>query len=292
VARDANEYAELSRGETSLQLAADDAPYWKPERPRLLPPGQRGSGVEIVLLVEDVEAVYRQAQQARADIVRPLTDYPWHMKQFWVRHPDGYLIRPAQRILSVNPTTYRRQVADVFQRDTPRITEELLAVKQTAERLAPQDDVLGAATIYETLVTEIFKQSHLYYHEEAVYDDYYEEEGYYPEEEGLEEFVGESIEALGSHLADEQTFPGVYRSYFENQNGEQALFLYNYEQERGTLYMGDAGWEHTHDVVDGKVAGLMLNRPEQLWLSACWEASGALKAVREQIREERRREHE
>ena len=49
VARDAHEYAELSRGETSLQLAADDAPYWKPERPRLLPPGQRGSGVEIVL---------------------------------------------------------------------------------------------------------------------------------------------------------------------------------------------------------------------------------------------------
>ena len=97
VARDAHEYAELSRGETSLQLAADDAAYWKPERPRLLPPGQRGSGVEIVLLVDNVEAVYRQAQQARADIVRPLADYPWHMRQFWVRHPDGYLIRPAQQ---------------------------------------------------------------------------------------------------------------------------------------------------------------------------------------------------
>jgi hypothetical protein len=51
---------------------------------------------------------------------------------------------------------------------------------------------------------EIFEQSHLYY-EEAEYDDHYEEEGYYPEEEGLEEFVGESIEALGSYLADKQT---------------------------------------------------------------------------------------
>jgi catechol 2,3-dioxygenase-like lactoylglutathione lyase family enzyme len=204
VARDANEYAELSRGETSLQLAADDAPYWEAERPRLLPPGQRGSGVEIVLLVDNVEAVYRQAQQARADIVRPLADYPWHMRQFWVRHPDGYLIRPAQRILSVNPATYRRQVADAFGRDTPRITEGLLAVKQTADRLAQQGDVLGAATIYETLVTEIFEQSHLYY-DEAQYDDYNEEEGYYPEEEGLEEFVGEGIEALGSYLVDEQT---------------------------------------------------------------------------------------
>jgi len=204
VARDANEYAELSRGETSLQLAADDAPYWKPERPRLLPTGQRGSGVEIVLLVDHVDAVYRQAQQARADIVRPLAEYPWHMRQFWVRHPDGYLIRPAQQILSVNPATYRHQVADAFRRDTPRITQELLTVKQTADKLAQQGDVLGAATIYETLVTEIFEQSHLYY-DESQYDDYYEEEGYYPEEEGLEGLVGAGIEALGSYLADKQT---------------------------------------------------------------------------------------
>src|SRR5947208_5347225 len=187
VARDANDYAELSHGETSIQLAPDNAPYWASERPHLLPPGQRGSGVEIVLLVENVDAVYRQAQQAQADIVRPLADYPWHMRQFWVRHPDGYLIRPAQKILSVNPATYRRQVADAFERDTPRITQELLAVKQTADSLVQQRDYLEAATIYETLVTEIFEQSHLYFDEEAEYDDYYEEEQYYPEEEGLDE---------------------------------------------------------------------------------------------------------
>jgi catechol 2,3-dioxygenase-like lactoylglutathione lyase family enzyme len=204
VARDADEYAELSRGETSVQLAPDHAPYWASERPRLLPPGQRGSGVEIVLLVDNVDAVYRQAQQAQADIVRPLAEYPWHMRQFWVRHPDGYLIRPAQKILSVNPATYRRLVAGAFERDTPRITQELLAVKQTADRLAAQGDFLGAATIYETLVTEIFEQSHLYYDEEARYDDYYEEEWYFPEEEGLEQLVRECIEALGNCLADER----------------------------------------------------------------------------------------
>ncbi len=204
VARDANEYAELSRGETSIQLAAEDAPYWETERSRLLPSGQRGSGVEIVLLVENVDAVYQQAQQARADIVRPLAEYPWHMRQFWVRHPDGYLIRPAQKILSVNPATYRRQVADAFEHDAPRITQELLAVKQTADSLVQQRDYLEAATIYENLVTEIFEQSHLYFDEEAEYDDYYEEEQYYPEEEGLDELVGECIEALGNCLADKQ----------------------------------------------------------------------------------------
>jgi hypothetical protein len=91
---------------------------------------------------------------------------------------------------------------------------------------------------------------------------------------------------------DEQTFPDVYRSYFENQNSEQAIFLYDYEQERGTLYMGDAGWEHTYDVVDGKVPELILSHPEQLWLLACWEASEALKAMREQRREERIREQQ
>jgi catechol 2,3-dioxygenase-like lactoylglutathione lyase family enzyme len=204
VAREADEYAELSRGETTLQLAPDRAPYWASERPRLLPPGQRGSGVEIVLLVENVDAVYRQAQKAQADIVRELSDYPWHMRQFWVRHPDGYLIRPAQKLLSVNPAIYRRQVADAFGRDTPRITQELLPVKQTADRLAAQGDFLGAATIYETLVTEIFEQSHLYYDEEAGYDDYHGEEWYFPEEEGLEQLVREGIEALGNCLADER----------------------------------------------------------------------------------------
>ena len=111
VALEADEYAELSRGETAIQLAPDHAPYWASERPRLLPSGQRGSGVEIALLVDDVDAIYRQAMQAQAEIVREIADYPWHMRQFWVRHPDGYLIRPAQKILSVNPATYRRQVA-------------------------------------------------------------------------------------------------------------------------------------------------------------------------------------
>ena len=170
VARDEDEYAELARGETSIQLATDRAPYWESERPRLLPPGQRGSGVEIVLLVDNVEAVYRQAQCARADIARPLADYPWHMRQFWVRHPDGYLIRPAQRILSVNPTAYHHQVSEAFRRDAPRVTQELLTVKQTADRLAQQGDYLEAVTIYEALVTEIFDQSHIYY-DEAGYDD-------------------------------------------------------------------------------------------------------------------------
>jgi len=207
VARDENEYAELRQGETYIQLASDQAAYWEPERQRLLAPGQRGSGVEIVLVVDNIDAVYRQAQQARAEIVRPLADYPWHMRQFWVRHPDGYLIRPAQRLLTVNPEIYRRQVIDAFREDKPRITQELLAIKQTADNLVQQQDYLSAATIYETLVTEIFDRSHLYYEEAEEYDDYdeyYEQEWYHPEEEGLGDLVRECVEALGNCLAQEQ----------------------------------------------------------------------------------------
>lgn len=77
-------------------------------------------------------------------------------------------------------------------------------MKEIAVTLVQQQDYLGAAAIYETLITEIFAQSHLYYDEEAEYDDYYEEEQYYPEEEGLEEFVEKCIEALGHCLADER----------------------------------------------------------------------------------------
>jgi catechol 2,3-dioxygenase-like lactoylglutathione lyase family enzyme len=52
IALETNEFVELSSGETSILLAPDDALYWASERPQLLPPGQRGSGVEIILLVE------------------------------------------------------------------------------------------------------------------------------------------------------------------------------------------------------------------------------------------------
>ena len=34
-----------------------------------------------------------------------------------------------------------------------------------------------------------------------------------------------------------------YHGYFENEFGEQAIFVYDYEVKEGTLYMGDAGWE-------------------------------------------------
>ncbi len=39
--------------------------------------------------------------------------------------------------------------------------------------------------------------------------------------------------------------------------------------------MGDAGWEDPYEVRNGIVPGLILNRPELMWLMACWEAATA-----------------
>lgn len=204
IAREANEYAELARGETVIQLAAEDSVYWSSAPSQLLPVGQRGSGAEIILLVERIDALYEQAQLAQAEITRPLADYPWHMRQFWVRHPDGYLLRPAQRLLSVKPATYRRQIADAFEyEEENRVAHELSIIKQTSDRLLQQHNYLDAATLYETLVMEIFERSHLYKEDDIYYQDF-SEEPYYPEEEGLDELVNECIEGLGHCLANNQ----------------------------------------------------------------------------------------
>jgi hypothetical protein len=41
----------------------------------------------------------------------------------------------------------------------------------------------------------------------------------------------------------------------------------------GTFSLGDAGWERSHPVVDGAVAGVVLGATEQAWLAACWMAA-------------------
>ena len=63
-----------------------------------------------------------------------------------------------------------------------------------------------------------------------------------------------------------------YVGYFENAYGEQALFVYDRDARTGIVYLGDAGWETPHAVVDGAVPDLVLSETESLWLRACWQA--------------------
>jgi hypothetical protein len=68
---------------------------------------------------------------------------------------------------------------------------------------------------------------------------------------------------------------GQYLGYFENQYGEQMIFVFDQHSGTGRLYAGDAGWETPYEVVNGAAKELILTPEEGLWLRACWEAATA-----------------
>ena len=75
------------------------------------------------------------------------------------------------------------------------------------------------------------------------------------------------------HIAD--LGPSHYLGYFENTSGEQAIFVYDRNSRHAVLYLGDAGWQTPHAVVDGAVPDLLLSETELVWLHACWQAATA-----------------
>ncbi len=66
---------------------------------------------------------------------------------------------------------------------------------------------------------------------------------------------------------------GKYYGYFQNQHGEQALFIYDYNTQEGTVWLGDNGWDEAVEVLDGRATGLVMDTSEALWLQACWRAA-------------------
>jgi hypothetical protein len=81
------------------------------------------------------------------------------------------------------------------------------------------------------------------------------------------------VENCGKPPQVDDSTPNHYRGYFENEHGEQAIFVYDHTTHEGTLYLGDAGWERHYAVVDGAVPELILGISEALWLRACWKAA-------------------
>jgi hypothetical protein len=80
------------------------------------------------------------------------------------------------------------------------------------------------------------------------------------------------------HSADCGTPPrsdDQYLGAFENQHGEQAVFVFERHSTQGALYLGDAGWETPYAVVDGAVPDLVLSETERLRVGACWQAATA-----------------
>jgi hypothetical protein len=69
--------------------------------------------------------------------------------------------------------------------------------------------------------------------------------------------------------------PNRYLGYFENQYGEQAVFVYDHDSDQAVLYLGDAGWETPHALVNGAVPDLVVSDTERMWVRACWLAATA-----------------
>jgi hypothetical protein len=65
---------------------------------------------------------------------------------------------------------------------------------------------------------------------------------------------------------------GQYTGYFENEYGEQVIFVFDRRSGTGQLYAGDAGWEKPFQVVNGQAQGLIMSPAELQWLRACWQA--------------------
>jgi len=79
----------------------------------------------------------------------------------------------------------------------------------------------------------------------------------------------------------DQESENKYLSYYENEHGEQWLFIYDKEIEKGVLRGGDVGWDSVYDVGDDGSVDLVLTLQERAWLLACFKTATSFKKFRE-----------
>lgn len=66
---------------------------------------------------------------------------------------------------------------------------------------------------------------------------------------------------------------GRYHGYFENEHGEQMIFVYDRDARTGQLWVGDYSWQKPVKVIDGLAHEVILSEAEETWLQACWNAA-------------------
>jgi len=76
----------------------------------------------------------------------------------------------------------------------------------------------------------------------------------------------------------------VYFGYFANEHGEQAIYMYDFTTGEATVRMGDTGWDETHAVADGRIAGIRITKAEAAWVHAWNVLRGAWCRRCEQMR--------
>jgi catechol 2,3-dioxygenase-like lactoylglutathione lyase family enzyme len=89
-------FTELAQGAATLAL--NSLSILAPDHPARPGPQERiGKGVELVLLVEDLEEVYRHVLASGWPLSTPMTKQPWGMTDFRLIDPDGIYIRVSGR---------------------------------------------------------------------------------------------------------------------------------------------------------------------------------------------------
>ena len=63
--------------------------------------GQKGVGTEIVLEVENVDALYERVVKSGYEIREELMKRPWGLRDFRIVDPDGYYLRITERAAAV-----------------------------------------------------------------------------------------------------------------------------------------------------------------------------------------------
>ena len=93
VERQEQDYIALRSGGARISLNRADGlggqHYFNPE----LKKERKGLGVEIVLEVDDVAALFERVKQSGHTILSPLKKRPWGLTDFRVADPDGYYLR-------------------------------------------------------------------------------------------------------------------------------------------------------------------------------------------------------
>lgn len=95
---------------------------------------------------------------------------------------------------------------------------------------------------------------------------------------GKEFFIMENkhVESCGIPPVIKNEKSDQYFSYFENEHGEQWVFVYDPEIKKAELRGGDAGWDNVFIVENGQAKELVLNLNEKEWLQACWKSATRL----------------
>lgn len=97
VPEEAKGYLVMERDGTVLCFwGGNEAIYEQPYFKRFPKDTPRGYGVELVIMVEDIESYYTSVKDS-INVVEPLVEQPWGLKDFRAADPFGYYLRFTSR---------------------------------------------------------------------------------------------------------------------------------------------------------------------------------------------------